>query len=1084
MNFRTKILALTLVIVALTASIASALSVRAQVSDDTVTTDATTSDSSSALSVDSSSDASAASSEENSSVLTRAERRVLENARMSEDSSDDSSASVASQESSSAIAIDAAASEDASVSSTSSEQDVSTPESTTDTGAQLSTETGSVIIPTDTGSTIQNTSSNSSESSSEKITQTFSGGTLLTDAVLGQPSNVYPSFLLPKTDDFSSIWDVQTRVHITLTDDAGLEQPVDETVSEGKEFYRITLAPPATFRPGKYRFQAALNHTRGFSAVLMNTFRKFVGADEASDLMLVDTYFNWGTIAVNVDQSSYRTGDSVLLSAAATTSEGKPLCIDTLTASFTEETKTLSPFCSGSGETLSLRAPSGTSATLITNASDADAERIVKQPIVLDAAPFFHITRTSVTRTEAQRTEQMTIRVTTDETLIGTITEHIAPGFEVANIQPAPTDINHNDDGTTITWDGSFQAGAGRTFSYTYQTGTISPLFAFFGPVRFRGQSDGISAPVVSSSDSSISSSIETPSLSSDISSSETSIDTSSTDSSLTPSDAESIASSESSFSSFDSSTFTSSEDSLSSESSSSDISFLGNIFQNLMASLVIDDAGTISFIEDNRWQLLVTTGTPDISVAERARRLTLERDQAVYAANASPTFKLIDTELDDTDTRLLNSNNNLRPEIAYQEILHSVVDDADVTDAIVDHLVAKAQDTTDFGSTTPSSIKEDTAVQETVAALVTDDAKDKLITSIADQIVDDATANLDTIVDTAATSVVQTQTEALQNAQDAVTQAVTENGNTSASPSTTDDDTAVLTVSLVGPNGTVIHPPFHFEVGSVDLVIDPIQSFVPGLYTVTVTVTNPITNETQTFTQQFAWGVLALNPDKDIYKQGDIAHIDFGALDDHGEIVCKADLTLTAIAPDNSVTVLSTANNTIIKTDMCGVKKAGLIDPDFWGELPLTQSGAYHLTLEGTIKGKTRAITSIIVVKNDAPFMISRLGATRLWPFADSPMDIKVKFNTDVTGQIVETVPAGFIVKKTEPYGAVSQDEDGTTHITWDGSWKTGDAPIFHYLYKAPEISPYFYLLGPIKIESDQPFTGAHLTASGQTID
>ncbi len=1101
MTRRTTILATVFVTLLLTSQTTSIFSLRAQVVDGT-SSESSSSDSSMS---------SVASSDESSSTtsLSRLERRALESALSSSeessvtstvssdtlsDSSSVESMTISSNDSSESSSVQSATntSDDSSDSSVSSDSSASSSDVSSESASSESS---------DSSPSSESSSSESSESSSENCSLAFEGGSLLDDATLGAPSNVYPSFLIPKTSDFSDIWDVQTRVHITLTDDASIAQPVDETVTEEQAFYRITLAPPATFRPGTYRFQAALNHTRGFSAVLMNTFRKLVGADTESDLMLVDTFFDWGTIAVNTDQSSYTAGSNVLLSAAAVAADGKPLCVDTLIGAFVGgDSKTLSPFCSGSGETLTLRAPSGTSATLVTTANDADTTRVVKEQIAIESAPVVHVKRSSVTRTEAGRKEHMTLRVTTDRTVIGTITERVAPGFEVSGIQPPPTDITHNIDGTFITWDGSFAASATRQFSYDYLTGSTSPLFAFMGPVRFRGQAESYTAPAASESSSSAVS-VESSSESSTVSafSSDDSSVASSIGSSISSSVESSIGSSsiESSVSSSVESAVSSSsiESSLISESSSSsEISFIQGFFQNLLASLTIDETNTISFQEEYRWQLLVTNGDADFSVTERARRLTLERQKAVYAGSESPSFKLVDTILDDTDARLLDANNNLRSNIAYQEILHTVVADEDVTQAIVDHLVAKAQDTTDFGTTTPDAIKEDTQVQQTVAALVTDDAKEKLITSIADQITSDAQSDINEVVDTAATSVVQTQTTALAVAQNAVTQAVTENGTEKTqSPATEETGTSsVLTVSLRGPNGTVIHPKFHFEVGSVELVIDPIQRFVPGLYMVTVTVTNPITGETQTFTQQFAWGVLAMNPDKDVYKEGDIAHIDFGALDDHGEIVCDADLTLTAVAPDGTTSVLSTANHTIIRTDTCGVKEAGIITPDFWGELPLTQSGAYHLTLTGTyhikehgvITEKSRSLPSIIVVKNDAPFVISRLGATRLWPFADSPMDIKVTFNTDLNGQIVETIPAGFIVKDTAPNGVVTHDEDGTSHITWEGIWKAGDAPIFHYIYKAPEISPYFFLLGPVKIQSDQPFTGAHLTASGQTIE
>ena len=810
--------------------------------------------------------------------------------------------------------------------------------------------------------------------------------------MIGKPANIFPSFLIPKTADFQSTNDVQDRVRITLTDDAGLEQVVHDSVTEEKAFYRMTLTPTSVFRPGKYRFKAVLDRTHGISAGLQNFFKKMTGQDQANDLPLIDSYFDWGMTAVNFDSSSYKNGADAHISTAVITNDGSPLCIDTLTGSFVNGVaKTLSPFCSGSGETMTLSAPSsGTSATLIMDASDTDVSRVIKQIITIENNPMITIERESVTRTTPGRTEHMRIHSQAAQSITGTMTEQVPTGITVTNIQPAPTNVIQNIDGTFITWSGLWQSDAGRDFSYDYTTPDTAPTFALFGPLKMRGQMD------------------QTAMLSSSSSSSETS--------SLMSAENSSVSSNVSEVSSQDAST--TSDSSASSESSESSsqggpLGFLGNF----LASLIVDDQRNVSFDEDHQWQLLSVEGTADFSPVERARRLTLERAQGAYEADASPTFKLVDTQLSGSDARLLDVDHHLRSDIAYQEILQSVVRTSDVAQT---------------GST--------------INAI---DAKDKVVTDLA--------------------------VEASKN-DGAIA------GDTNIQP------TQVLSLQLTGPNGQIVHPPFHFAVGSVDLVLDPIQSFVPGLYTLEVTVTNPITGESQVLTQQFAWGVLALNADKDIYTQGDTAHIDFGTLDDKGEIVCDADLKLTVVTPDTTTQVYSTTSTstgtTIIRTGTCGIKQAGFINPDFYTRVPLTQSGAYHLTLQGTIKGRSRSITSVLLVQNNAPFVISRSGATRLWPFANSPMNIDVRFNTDVAGSVIETVPSGFAIISSEPSGTVTKDTDGTSHIQWDGDWKAGDTAHFHYVYKAPEISPYFYLMGPVEIQSDQPFLGSHLTSSGQTID
>lgn len=60
-----------------------------------------------------------------------------------------------------------------------------------------------------------------------------------------------------------------------------------------------------------------------------------------------------------------------------------------------------------------------------------------------------------------------------------------------------------------------------------------------------------------------------------------------------------------------------------------------------------------------------------------------------------------------------------------------------------------------------------------------------------------------------------------------------------------------------------------------------PMRDAEPGLYTVSGTLRNPLTGEEEYFSQDFAWGVLAINSDQDIYQPGDTAQLSIGILND-----------------------------------------------------------------------------------------------------------------------------------------------------------------------------------------------------------
>ena len=69
----------------------------------------------------------------------------------------------------------------------------------------------------------------------------------------------------------------------------------------------------------------------------------------------------------------------------------------------------------------------------------------------------------------------------------------------------------------------------------------------------------------------------------------------------------------------------------------------------------------------------------------------------------------------------------------------------------------------------------------------------------------------------------------------------------------------------------------------------DPKTFTKPGKYTVRVHVTED--GQETVYTQDFLWGVLAVNPDKSWYKPGDDAFFSIGVLDETGDIVCDANV-------------------------------------------------------------------------------------------------------------------------------------------------------------------------------------------------
>ncbi|GEM_PF-6977796 len=222
--------------------------------------------------------------------------------------------------------------------------------------------------------------------------------------------------------------------------------------------------------------------------------------------------------------------------------------------------------------------------------------------------------------------------------------------------------------------------------------------------------------------------------------------------------------------------------------------------------------------------------------------------------------------------------------------------------------------------------------------------------------------------------------------------------------------------------------------------------TFVPGAYALDITLTTD--KGERTITQDFVWGVLAVNTNKSIFTPGEKVYLQMAALDKFGHTMCDADLKLEVTDPQGQTTTPD-----IQKSSTCGPDNV-TDNPDYYSyyQLPTTN---YQLIGKYTIKltnnTNNYSIDDSFEVKESVPFVVERVGATRINPFASKyTMNIKVTANQDFRGEMVEQVPNGFSV--------VSQQ------LKWPLNLKAGQSTTISYTYQAPKISPQFFLLGPLK--------------------
>ncbi|MBI4128294.1 MAG: right-handed parallel beta-helix repeat-containing protein [Parcubacteria group bacterium] len=302
-----------------------------------------------------------------------------------------------------------------------------------------------------------------------------------------------------------------------------------------------------------------------------------------------------------------------------------------------------------------------------------------------------------------------------------------------------------------------------------------------------------------------------------------------------------------------------------------------------------------------------------------------------------------------------------------------------------------------------------------------------------------------------------------------------------------------------------------------------PSREFKPGRYTLSLTIE---TSDAVIIAEKdFTWGVFAINVNKSVYtlrttnkntNSHEQAYIQIGVLDDHGSTICDASLELKITSPsgdiesfetDRRTTQNGTQNNaeasandpridpresasTIERSGECGPNNVVSV-PDYFAhyEIP-DEAGTYELTLTATTANGTRTVTDQFEVRESVPFDIERIGPTRIYPPATYSMRFKITPREDFTGEISESLPSSFsVISQSEAetkVGTVQENKqsgdgphfgrtvptlaagEGTTELVWNASLEAGKTYEFSYEFDAPDVSPEFYLVGPLVLRAE----------------
>lgn len=238
--------------------------------------------------------------------------------------------------------------------------------------------------------------------------------------------------------------------------------------------------------------------------------------------------------------------------------------------------------------------------------------------------------------------------------------------------------------------------------------------------------------------------------------------------------------------------------------------------------------------------------------------------------------------------------------------------------------------------------------------------------------------------------------------------------------------------------------------------------------------------------TQDFSWGVLAINTNKSVYTPNETVKFSFGVLDDRGSTICDVEkLTLDVQTPAGQSPlggakkeILSLSNGKIKKSGKCFGNKPSET-PDYSAEMKVKEKGIYKLKLAAKTKNGEKSIEDKFEVKNDVPFDIERTSFPTRIPL-NPPYNVflTVKANKDFKGTIEESVPKNFEISTFDLNEGIAYVKENSVknyssslikgdkkNISWNADLKKGESIKVGYRVKFPQVSPQFYLTGPLRL-------------------
>jgi len=274
-----------------------------------------------------------------------------------------------------------------------------------------------------------------------------------------------------------------------------------------------------------------------------------------------------------------------------------------------------------------------------------------------------------------------------------------------------------------------------------------------------------------------------------------------------------------------------------------------------------------------------------------------------------------------------------------------------------------------------------------------------------------------------------------------------------------------VKSVQLIHPDGSVAEPETRVEKKEgkdalqEEYHIQKDNFDEPGVYKATFAIEEDGVIEEKT--EEFAWGVLSLNTSKSVYRPGETANLSINAYNAEGDFVCDADISIQVTNPKGKTSTLTTTNGEISRSPNCGPKIV-VMTADYVTSIEKLIAGNYSLTITGIIDGESYNITESLFVDKNAPFDITRIGPSRVYPIAEYEMFLEVIPKDDYFGTVSEWVPNLIEVLEIGEEGTIRSSDEVNNIISWQVDWKKGKAYTLSYKFESPTLVDYHFQLGP----------------------